>query len=241
MQLAVSRSAQRGKYLPPSAQKYDTKLTPKALHIARHSLNNLFSPAAASSSHNERASAPVSPKALFRNNERPEFEPKGYDHLSDRHATAAPASSAIFTSQSVAVDIDQLLNPIPKSKGVVQCKLRRSKKSKEITLYIQTGKDRFSFMMSARKKRMPGPARFTISSRTPEFHKDTNSHVGRLEGDLFKEKYNLFEAPKPSKPKLQLGCIFFEVSEDCPRKSTIIIPEVSIDCNCTYGFSDCDD
>merc|ERR1712176_1343296 len=45
-------------------------------------------------------------------------------------------------------------------------------------------------------------------------------------GNLFKEKYNLFEAPQPSKPKLQLGCIFFEVTEDCPRKTTILIPEL---------------
>ena len=175
---------------------------------------------------------PVSPKALFRKKTPSEFEPKGYVHRER-------ASSAVYTSQSLSVDADQLLNPIPKSKGILQCKLRRSKNNKEISLYLQSGKDRFIFMMSARKRRVPGPARFIISSRTIEFHKDASSHIGRLEGDLFKEKYNLFEAPLPSKPKLQLGCIFFEVSEDCPRKSTLIIPEVGIYCACMYDFSDC--
>jgi len=217
VQLAKSRSAKRSKQQPASAGKYKTKLDPKALNLARHSLSNLFSPSVGSTNCDEYASVPVSPKALFRTKPPPEFEPKGYDHH---------ASSAVFTSQSRSVDADQLLNPIPKSQGIVKCKLRRSKKHREMTLFMQTEKDRFIFMMSARKRRIPGPARFIISSRTLEFHKDASSRIGRLEGDLFKEKYNLFEAPAPSKPKLQLGCIFFEVSEDCPRRSTLIIPEL---------------
>lgn len=220
VKLAVSRSAKRSKQQPAgSAGKYQTKLNAKALNLARHSLSNLLSPRAASVKRSEFASVPVSPKVLFREEKPSEFDAKGYVH-------GLGSSSADYTSQSLSVDADQLLNPIPKSKGILQCKLRRSKKHNELSLYLQSGKDRFIFLMSARKRRIPGPARFIISSRTIEFQKDASSHIGKLEGDLFREKYNLFEAPLPSKPKLQLGCIFFEVSEDCPRKSTLLIPEL---------------
>lgn len=229
VKLAVSRSATRSKYetlgvtttVGRSAQKYQTNtaLTPQAVRIARKSLSQLFSPAA-SADYRAESSAPVSPKSLFRKAPPRGVKAGGYS------AAKSPAKSAIFTSFSSSGNVQELLNPIPKNKGVIKCKLRRSRKQKEVTIYVQTDKDRYQFLMSARKKRIPGAASFTISSRTPEFYKDTRSHVGRVKADLFKEKYAVFEAPAPSKPKLQLGAIFFEVSEDCPRKTTIIIPEL---------------
>lgn len=222
VQLAVSRSAKRSKYQTSSAT--NVSLSPKAVLKARRSLSHLFSPAPPKN-YRAEASAPVSPKSLHRR----EAPPRGIKAGAYSVMKTPPPKSAIFTSFSSGGDVKELLNPIPKSKGLVKCKLRRSRKQREVTIYVQTGKGRYQFLMSARKKRIPGPARFTISSRTPEFYKDTHSHIGKLEADLFKEKYSIFEAPAPSKPKLQLGAIFFEVSEDCPRKTTLLIPEVRAD------------
>jgi hypothetical protein len=224
VKLAVSRSAKRSKHQTSGVTTivgrgalYQTNaaLSPQAVRIARKSLSQLFSPGA-SADYRAEASAPVSPKSLVRK------APREYS------AVESPAKSDIYTSVSSSGNAQELLNPIPKSKGIIRCKLRRSRKQKEVTIWFQTDKDRYEFLMSARKKRMPGAASFTISSRMPEFYKDVRSHIGRVQADLFKEKYAVYEAPSPSKPKMQLGAIFFEVSEDCPRKTTMLIPELGV-------------
>jgi tubby-related protein 1 len=107
-----------------------------------------------------------------------------------------------------------LLKPVPKTVGMVQCYIKRSKKNSrlfpEYRIYLEVGN---RFLMTS-KKRKKNTSNYLISIKRNDHNKGSDNIIGKLRSNFLGTEYQIFDDGKNPK---SFDPFFDEMNEDVAR------------------------